>query len=134
VNSNTLADPDGSSGRNRSPRTPVTSSDADMNAARIIVGTTPVTTKADSHDTRVALPQPMTFLNADEAASLDALVVRLESATGIQVVPAIVGKAKVPWKAFGVAARCFARLARRIGSARLGDGHHRGPTRRSSSA
>jgi putative membrane protein len=56
----------------------------------------------------------MTFLNADEAASLDALVVRLESATGIQVVPAIVGKAdsyaEVPWKAFGVAA-AFTSLA-----------------------
>jgi putative membrane protein len=50
----------------------------------------------------------MTYLNADEAASLDTLVVRLESATGIQVVPAVVGKAdsyaEVPWKAFGVAA------------------------------
>ena len=48
----------------------------------------------------------MTYLNADEAASLEALVVRLEAATGIQIVPAIVGKAdnypEVPWKAFGL--------------------------------
>src|SRR6185503_18772159 len=49
------------------------------------------------------LSQPMTYLTADEAASLDSLVVRLESATGVQVVPAIVGKAdtypEVPWTA-----------------------------------
>jgi len=56
----------------------------------------------------------MTYLNADEAASLDALVVRLESATGVQVVPAIVGKAdtypEVPWAAFGLGA-AFSSLA-----------------------
>jgi len=50
----------------------------------------------------------MTYLNADEAASLDALVVRLESATGIQIVPAIVGRAdsydEIPWAAFGLGA------------------------------
>jgi putative membrane protein len=56
----------------------------------------------------------MTYLNADEAASLDALVVRLESATGVQIVPAIVGRsdsyAEVPWTAFGLGAG-FASLA-----------------------
>ena len=50
----------------------------------------------------------MTYLNADEAASLDTLVVRLESATGVQVVPAVVGKSdtypEVPWTAFGLGA------------------------------
>ena len=56
----------------------------------------------------------MTYLNADEAASLDALVARLESATGVQIVPAIVGKAdtypEVPWTAFGLGA-AFSSLA-----------------------
>lgn len=56
----------------------------------------------------------MTYLTADEAASLDTLVVRLESATGVQVVPAIVGKAdtypEVPWTAFGLGA-AFSSLA-----------------------
>jgi putative membrane protein len=55
----------------------------------------------------------MTYLNADEAASLDALVVRLESTTGVQIVPAIVGKAdsyaEAPWKAFA-AGSAFASL------------------------
>jgi len=50
----------------------------------------------------------MTYLTAEEAASLDALVARLEAATGVQLVPAIVGKAdsypEVPWKAFGFGA------------------------------
>src|SRR6187399_131055 len=50
----------------------------------------------------------MTYLNADETASLDALIVRLESATGVQIVPAIVGRAdtyaEVPWKAFALGA------------------------------
>lgn len=50
----------------------------------------------------------MTYLTADEAASLDALVVRLESATGAQIVPAVVGKAdsyaEVPWRAFALGA------------------------------
>lgn len=51
---------------------------------------------------------PMAYLTADEAASLDALVVRLEARTGIQIVPAIVGKAdsyaELPWKAFALGA------------------------------
>jgi putative membrane protein len=50
----------------------------------------------------------MTHLNADEAASLDALVARLEASTGVQLVPAIVGRTdsypEVPWKAFGLGA------------------------------
>ena len=50
----------------------------------------------------------MTYLNADETTSLDALIVRLESATGVQIVPAIVGRAdsyaEVPWKAFALGA------------------------------
>jgi putative membrane protein len=54
------------------------------------------------------LPKPITYLTADEAASLDALVVRLEAATGTQIVPAIVGRAdsypEIPWKAFGLGA------------------------------
>ena len=54
------------------------------------------------------LPKPITYLTADEAASLDALVVRLEAATGTQIVPAIVGRAdsypEIPWKAFALGA------------------------------
>ena len=50
----------------------------------------------------------MAYLTADEAASLDALVVRLEARTGVQIVPAIVGKAdsyaEIPWKAFALGA------------------------------
>jgi putative membrane protein len=50
----------------------------------------------------------MTYLTADEAASLDALVARLETATGVQLVPAVVGKsdsyAEIPWKAFALGA------------------------------
>src|SRR5262245_31776181 len=48
----------------------------------------------------------MTYLTADEAASLDAQIVRLESATGVQIVPALLGKselyAEVPWTAFAL--------------------------------
>lgn len=50
----------------------------------------------------------MTYLTAEEGASLDTLVVRLEAATGVQVVPAIVGRAdsypEIPWKGFGLGA------------------------------
>jgi putative membrane protein len=59
-----------------------------------------------SHDTRRALPAPITHLTADEAAGLDALVARVEAATGVQVVPAIAGKsdsyAEIPWSAFAL--------------------------------
>jgi putative membrane protein len=54
------------------------------------------------------LPNLVSYLTTDEAASLDALVVRLEARTGIQIVPAVVGKAdnyaEVPWKAFAIGA------------------------------
>ena len=48
------------------------------------------------------------YLTADEAAQLEALVVRLEAGTGVQIVPAIVGRAdsypEVPWTAFALGA------------------------------
>jgi putative membrane protein len=68
----------------------------------------PLEPPAAARDTRERLPQPSIYLTADEAASLDALVVRLEGATGVQIVPAIVGKCdsypELPWKAFALAA------------------------------
>ncbi len=60
------------------------------------------------------MPNPVSYLTGDEAATLDALVVRLEARTGIQIVPAIVGQAgvyaEVPWKAFAIGA-AFSALA-----------------------
>jgi putative membrane protein len=60
------------------------------------------------------LPNPVSYLTAGEAASLDTLVARVEARTGIQIVPAIVGKAdtyaEVPWKAFAIGA-AFSALA-----------------------
>lgn len=54
------------------------------------------------------MPTPIAYLTPDEARALDALVVRLEARTGVQVVPAVVGKAdsyvEIPWKAFGLGA------------------------------
>jgi len=56
----------------------------------------------------------MKYLKPDEAASVDAHVVRIEAATGIQIVPAIVGRAdsyaEIPWAAFGLGA-AFTSLA-----------------------
>jgi putative membrane protein len=50
----------------------------------------------------------MAYLTAAEAASIDTLIRRLESSTGVQVVPAIVGRAdsylELPWKAFALGA------------------------------
>jgi len=52
-------------------------------------------------------------LTADDTRQLEALVERLESRTGVQIVPAVVGRAdsydEVPWAAFGLGA-AFASL------------------------
>jgi len=60
------------------------------------------------------LPQPFRYLSAEEAASLDTAVARLEGRAGIQVVPAVVGKSdaypEIPWHAFALGA-AFAALA-----------------------
>jgi putative membrane protein len=54
------------------------------------------------------LPEPIRYLTGGETASLDALVVRLEARTGVQIVPGVVGKSdsypEVPWKAFAIGA------------------------------
>jgi putative membrane protein len=54
------------------------------------------------------LLQPHRYLSADEAASLDRAVARLEGRTGIQIVPAVVGKSdaypEIPWHAFAAGA------------------------------
>ena len=54
------------------------------------------------------MPVPITYLTPDEALALNAIVVRLEVRTGVQVVPAVIGKAdsyaEIPWKAFALGA------------------------------
>lgn len=54
------------------------------------------------------MPDLTSYVTAEEAASLDTAVARLEARTGIQVVPALVGRSdaypEIPWHAFAVGA------------------------------
>jgi putative membrane protein len=54
------------------------------------------------------LPDLIRYVSVEEAALLDAAVARLEARTGVQVVPAVVGRSdaypELPWHAFAVGA------------------------------
>lgn len=55
-----------------------------------------------------SIPAPAAYLTPADREAIDVLVARLEARTGVQIVPAIVGKAdnyaELPWKAFAMGA------------------------------
>jgi putative membrane protein len=60
------------------------------------------------------LPDLISYLTAAEAASLQTVVARVEGRTGVQVVPAVIGKAdtypEIPWEGFAIGS-AFSALA-----------------------
>lgn len=71
-------------------------------------------TESGARDTRGRLPRVIRYLTATEAAALQQDVARLEARCGVQVVPAVIGRADtypdVPWLAFAAGA-AFSALA-----------------------